>query len=92
MKFLLLIFLVGCVLKPTPTPVPHDRGTCQSACATGKQLSCPTFANAGQDGVKGNADDELCETVCQDFVDQDVPIDLKCLERAANCGVYEACE
>jgi hypothetical protein len=91
----ILVFVTacnGCVVKPKPVPTDHDAGTCSGACFTGKQLSCPTFANTGQDGVMGNADDELCEEVCQDFVDQGVPIDLKCLERAGNCDTYGACE
>jgi hypothetical protein len=98
MRFIALVVLLmgcnGCVIKPGPKidePVP-DAGTCSGACFNGKQLSCPTFANTGQDGVMGNADDELCETVCKDFVDQGVPVNLRCLELAPNCGIYEACE
>jgi hypothetical protein len=91
---LLTLVLCGCFFKstPIPTPVPHDGGTCQSACDNGKQLSCATFANDGQDEIAGTADDELCADVCQDFIDKDVPIDRNCLAAAKDCEQYAACE
>jgi hypothetical protein len=95
-KLLIILLLVGCngcVVKPKPDdPVDPDGGTCESACATGKQLSCPTFGNDGPDEVPETADDELCADVCLDFVSSEVPVDLDCLTAAKGCDQYAGCE
>jgi hypothetical protein len=95
MKLIFAMLLVGCnacVVKPKPDPVSIDGGTCESACDTGKQLSCPTFSNDGPDEEAGTADDELCADVCLDFVSNSVPVNLDCLTVAENCDQYASCE
>ncbi len=93
-KWLVVLFLVGCIPIVPPKPLPDDMaGGCAEACANLALLKCPGHeGNPGEDGEFGTADDISCTDVCEEIESQPGgSMNPGCVANVESCDLVDRC-